>query len=30
MNGTIDVDTIAHADADYPALTQLLLSLIHI
>jgi hypothetical protein len=24
MNGTIDVDTIAHAAADYPALTQLL------
>jgi hypothetical protein len=24
MNGTIDVDTIAHAGADYPALTQLL------
>jgi CdiI immunity protein len=24
MNGTIDVDTIAHAEADYPALTQLL------
>ena len=24
MNGTIDIDTIAHAGADYPALTQLL------
>jgi CdiI immunity protein len=23
MNGTIDVDTIAHAEADYPALSQL-------
>jgi hypothetical protein len=24
MNGTIDIDTVAHAGADYPALTQLL------
>jgi contact-dependent growth inhibition (CDI) system CdiI-like immunity protein len=24
MNGTIDIDTVAHPGADYPALTQLL------
>lgn len=29
MNGTIDVDTIAHAAADYPALTQLLAGYYH-
>jgi hypothetical protein len=29
MNGTIDVDTIAHAGADYPALTQLLAGYYH-
>jgi CdiI immunity protein len=29
MNGSIDVDTIAHAAADYPALTQLLAGYYH-
>jgi hypothetical protein len=29
MNGTIDVETIAHAAADYPALTQLLAGYYH-
>jgi CdiI immunity protein len=29
MNGTIDADTIAHAAADYPALTQLLAGYYH-
>jgi hypothetical protein len=29
MNGTIDADTIAHAPADYPALTQLLAGYYH-
>lgn len=29
MNGTIDADTIEHAAADYPALTQLLAGYYH-